>query len=91
MPLIHGDNGKLTGWTSGKAEPADLDTLNDAELASRARDIHNTLLQLPRSHHNRDEYILAWRLVIDEMNRRSLPAYPPSQNATSETIPGETQ
>lgn len=91
MPLMHDDNGKLTGWASGKAGSVDLDTLNDIELANRAREVHNTLLQLPRNHHSRDEYILAWRLVIDEMNRRSLPPYPPHDNATAATIPGENQ
>jgi hypothetical protein len=51
----------------------DLTVLSDTELSERTRKVHATLMQLPREHVNRDSYIIAFRLCINEVNRRKLP------------------
>lgn len=51
----------------------DLAELSDADLAERAKQTHDKLMTLPRLHPHRDRHILAWRRLIDEMNRRALP------------------
>jgi hypothetical protein len=65
----------------------DLEDLNDDELAQRARKVHETLINLPRDHVSRDDYIISWRRCINELNRRSLPD--PVDYGTPDTrVPG---
>lgn len=68
----------------------DLELLNDDELAERARKTRASLMRLPRNHVNRDSYIMAWRLTIDEMNRRSLPSDSPHDGTLAMRQPGNS-
>jgi hypothetical protein len=66
----------------------ELAELSDAELSERTRKVHASLRKLPREHANRDSYIIAFRLCINEVNRRKLPDPLIDSDALSTRQPG---